>query len=67
MFSILNNKGVDSLDFRSIDIEKNKDILIKFRKDTQYISFSTLEGFDEKAYIDRMTERVNNFSNFFVC
>lgn len=49
------------MNFRTIDIEKDKDLLIKFRKDTHYISFGTLEGFDEKSYIDRMIERVNKF------
>ncbi|MDQ6596478.1 GNAT family N-acetyltransferase [Bacillus salipaludis] len=47
------------MNFRIIDIEKDKDLLIKFRKDTYIHSFGTDEGFDEIGYINRMEERVN--------
>ncbi|MBI0575915.1 GNAT family N-acetyltransferase [Neobacillus cucumis] len=47
------------MNFRIIDIEKDKDFLIKFRKDTYIQSFGTEEGFDEIAYLNRMEERIN--------
>lgn len=50
--------------FRTIDIEKDKDIIIKFRKDSYVVSFGSEEGFgDEIAYINRIKERVNKFPN----
>ncbi|MEH7484402.1 GNAT family N-acetyltransferase [Neobacillus drentensis] len=52
------------MNFRTIDIEKDKDIIIKFRKDSYVVSFGTEEGFgDEIAYINRIRERVNKFPN----
>lgn len=47
--------------FRAINILKDKDTIIEFRKDTYLISFGSLEGFDEVSYIERITERVNSF------
>ncbi|MCM3118001.1 GNAT family N-acetyltransferase [Neobacillus sp. MER 74] len=59
-----NKIGVDDLNFRTIDIEKDKDMIIKFRKDSYVVSFGTEEGFgDEIAYINRIRERVNKFPN----
>ncbi|MFX3674765.1 MAG: GNAT family N-acetyltransferase [Paenisporosarcina sp.] len=49
--------------FRPIDVEKDKNIIIKFRKDTYVLSFGTEEGFDETAYMTRLRERVNKFPN----
>lgn len=49
------------MNFRTIDIEKDKDMIIKFRKDTYSISHGTEEGFDEIAYLNRMAERVSKF------
>jgi ribosomal protein S18 acetylase RimI-like enzyme len=52
------------LKFRTIDIEKDKDMIIKFRKDSYVVSFGSEEGFgDEIAYISRIKERVNKFPN----
>jgi ribosomal protein S18 acetylase RimI-like enzyme len=50
------------LNFRTIDIENDKDMIIKFRKDSYVVSFGSEEGFgDEMAYINRIKERVNKF------
>jgi ribosomal protein S18 acetylase RimI-like enzyme len=50
------------LNFRTIDIENDKDMIIKFRKDSYIVSFGSEEGFgDEMAYINRIKERVNKF------
>lgn len=48
--------------FRTINVEKDQDLIIKFRKDSYVVSFGTEEGFgDEIAYINRIKERVNKF------
>lgn len=49
------------MNFRAIDIEKDKDMMIQFRKDAFVVSFGTEEGFDETGYLKRMRERVNKF------
>lgn len=52
------------MNFRTIDIERDKDLIIKFRKDSYVVSFGSEEGFgDEIAYINRIRERVNRFPN----
>lgn len=52
------------MNFRTIDIEKDKDMIIKFRKDSYVVSFGSDEGFgDEIAYINRIKERVDKFPN----
>jgi GNAT superfamily N-acetyltransferase len=52
------------LKYRTINIEKDKDIIIKFRKDSYVVSFGFEERFgDENAYINRIKERVNKFPN----
>jgi ribosomal protein S18 acetylase RimI-like enzyme len=52
------------LKFRTIDILKDRDMIIKFRKDSYVVSFGSEERFgDENAYINRIKERVNNFPN----
>ncbi|MFJ7995010.1 GNAT family N-acetyltransferase [Peribacillus frigoritolerans] len=48
--------------FRTIDTDKDKDTIIKFRKDSLVVSFGTDAGFgDEHAYLQRMEERVRKF------
>ncbi|MGG4268344.1 GNAT family N-acetyltransferase [Peribacillus simplex] len=48
--------------FRTIDTEKDKEIIIKFRKDSYVVSFGSVDGFgDENAYLQRMKERVCKF------
>ena len=48
--------------FRTIDTDKDKDTIIKFRKDSFIVSFGTEAGFgDENAHLQRMEERVRKF------
>lgn len=55
-------KGDYHLNFRTIDIEKDKDLIIKFRKDSYVVSFGTKEGFGyENDYINRVKERIDKF------
>lgn len=54
--------GVMKLIFRTIDTDKDKDTIIKFRKDSYVVSFGTEAGFgDEHEYLQRMEERVRKF------
>lgn len=58
----IDKKGDNNLNFRTIDIEKDKDLIIKFRKDSYVVSFGTEEGFgDENDYINRIKERIDKF------
>lgn len=51
-----------NLIFRTIDTDKDKDIIIKFRKDSFVVSFGSEDGFgDENTYLKRMKERVRKF------
>ncbi|TDK61760.1 GNAT family N-acetyltransferase [Bacillus salipaludis] len=56
------NKLLD-LNVRVIDIEKDKDVLIQFRKDTQIQSVGKLDGFDFGSYLNRVRERINKLPN----
>ncbi|WHY55835.1 GNAT family N-acetyltransferase [Peribacillus simplex] len=48
--------------FRTIDTDKDKEIIIKFRKDSYVVSFGSEDGFgDENTYLQRMKERVRKF------
>lgn len=48
--------------FRTIDTDKDKEIIIKFRKDSYVVSFGYEDGFgDENIYLQRMKERIRKF------
>ncbi|MGE6936263.1 GNAT family N-acetyltransferase [Peribacillus muralis] len=48
--------------FRTIDIDKVKNIIIAFRKDSYVVSFGSEAGFgDEQSYLNRIKERVSQF------
>ncbi|WP_285767304.1 GNAT family N-acetyltransferase [Peribacillus sp. SI8-4] len=48
--------------FRTIDIDKDKETIVAFRKDSYVVSFGSEDGFgDEEAYLQRMRERVHQF------
>ncbi|MFD3450195.1 GNAT family N-acetyltransferase [Microbacteriaceae bacterium 4G12] len=50
------------MNFRTIDIHKDRDIIIAFRKDSYVVSFGTVDGFgDADAYVKRIGERVSRF------
>ncbi|WP_202710957.1 GNAT family N-acetyltransferase [Sporosalibacterium faouarense] len=51
------------MELRYINFEKDKDIILKFRRDTHIISNGAEEGFDEDAYLNRMRRRINKFPN----
>ncbi|WP_102275552.1 GNAT family N-acetyltransferase [Cytobacillus massiliigabonensis] len=48
-----------NLNVRVVNFENDKNILIQFRKDTEIENTGTLDGFDFKAYLNRVRERVN--------
>lgn len=48
--------------FRTIDIHKDRNTIIKFRKDSYIVSFGCVDGFgDEEDYIQRIAQRVCKF------
>ena len=48
--------------FRTIDTDKDKDIIVKFRKDSFVVSFGSKDGFgDENTYLQRMKEWIRKF------
>lgn len=55
-------KRVMKLIFRTIDIDKDKETIVAFRKDSYVVSFGSEEGFgDERSYLNRIKERVRQF------
>jgi GNAT superfamily N-acetyltransferase len=50
------------MEFRTIDVEKDRDTIISFRKDSYVVSFGSEEGFgDEDDYVKRISDRVRRF------
>lgn len=49
------------MNFRQIDLKRDKDTLIAFRRDTYIQSFGTDEDFDGDEYLKRMRVRVDRF------
>jgi GNAT superfamily N-acetyltransferase len=50
------------MEFRTIDVEKDRDTIISFRKDSYVVSFGSEEGFgDEDDYVKRIADRVRRF------
>jgi ribosomal protein S18 acetylase RimI-like enzyme len=48
--------------FRAIDVQKDRDTMVAFRKDSYAVSFGNVDRFgDEEAYIKRIEERVSRF------
>lgn len=52
------NNGLD-LYVRVVNLENDKDTLIRFRKDTEINNVGTSDNFDFNAYLNRVSERVN--------
>jgi len=50
------------MNFREIDLVKDRDLLFKFRKDVHLISFENLTGFGEDEYLKRLRSRIKAFS-----
>lgn len=50
------------MEFRTIDVEKDRATIIAFRKDSYVVSFGSEEGFgDEDEYIRRIADRARRF------
>ncbi|RFU66199.1 GNAT family N-acetyltransferase [Bacillus sp. V59.32b] len=50
------------MNFRKIDVKKDEETIVKFRKDSYLISFGSLERFgDEYAYVERIADRAMKF------
>ncbi|CAN7260719.1 GNAT family N-acetyltransferase [Paenibacillus sp. LjRoot56] len=50
------------MEFRTIDVEKDRETIIAFRKDSYVVSFGSEEGFgDEDDYVRRIADRVRRF------
>ncbi|GGD62068.1 GNAT family N-acetyltransferase [Paenibacillus nasutitermitis] len=48
--------------FRTIDIKRDRDTIVAFRKDSYVVSYGSDEGFgDEEEYVIRIRDRVNRF------
>ncbi|MGP4077402.1 GNAT family N-acetyltransferase [Halobacillus sp. K22] len=50
------------MNFREIDIEKDKEIVMQFRNDIHLIE-GNKEGFDKEAYLNRLEKRINEMSS----
>lgn len=54
------------LQFRTIDLEKEKDDAIRFRQDSFAVSFGDAASFDEGTYLEWLQENVMEFPSGFV-
>lgn len=52
--------------FEQIDLKKDRETLIQFRKDSFIVSFGNAEGFDNEEYIDWLAEKKQLFPDGFV-
>jgi len=52
--------------FEKIDLVKLKDLVVKFRKDSFFVSFGEVSNFDEKEYLLWLKEKAKEFPNGFV-
>ncbi|MDR6552038.1 GNAT family N-acetyltransferase [Paenibacillus qinlingensis] len=50
------------MEYRTIDVEKDRETIIAFRKDSYVVSFGSEEGFgDEDEYVRRIADRARRF------
>lgn len=49
-----------------MDLVKHKNLIIKFRKDSFFVSFGEMFNFDEEDYLDWLKEKAKDFSDGFV-
>ncbi|MFC5450675.1 GNAT family N-acetyltransferase [Paenibacillus aestuarii] len=48
--------------FRSIDVVKDREVIVRFRRESYVVSFGNEEGFgEEDAYVNRIEERLSRF------
>src|SRR5699024_12680722 len=52
--------------FEQIDLKKDRETLIQFRKDSYIVSLGNAEGFDNEEYIDWLAEKKQLFPDGFV-
>ncbi|GEN52179.1 GNAT family N-acetyltransferase [Halobacillus faecis] len=52
--------------FRTIDLRKDRQAIIDFRKDSFMVSFGNTEGFDVQAYLFYVLEKVERYPDGFV-
>lgn len=55
-----------SLQFRTIEPDQDRELLIQFLKDSHMSSFGEVVGFEEKAFLQRLYELVPQFPDGFV-
>jgi hypothetical protein len=50
------------MDFRKIDVNRDRTTIVSFRKDSYAVSFGSEEGVgDEDEYVKRIEDRLNRF------
>jgi hypothetical protein len=54
------------LGFKTIDLEKHREEVVNFRKDSFVVSFGNTSGFDEDNYLRWLEEKISNFPEGFV-
>lgn len=59
-------RGMKMLTFRSIDLEKDRNAIIEFRKDSFLASFGELTGFHEEKYLKYVQEGLYQFPEGYV-
>lgn len=59
-------RGDNKVQFKEIEIEKDRDKVVKFRKDSFNLSFGNFSGFDEEEYLRWLDEKIKEFPEGFV-
>lgn len=54
------------MQFKKIEIEKDREKVVKFRIDSFNVSFGNLSGFDEEEYLSWLDEKIKEFPEGFV-
>lgn len=54
------------MQFKEIDLKKNRNTVVKFRRDSFEVSFRDVSGFDEEEYLRWLGEKVKKFPKGFV-
>ncbi|MGM8215414.1 GNAT family N-acetyltransferase [Bacillaceae bacterium W0354] len=54
------------MNFEEINTEKHRDTVVKFRKDSFYVSFGNTTGFGEEEYLRWLNEKIRNHPKGFV-
>lgn len=54
------------MEFKEIDIKKDRDIVTEFRRDSFAVSFEDASGFDKEDYLLWLDEKIKDFPKGFV-